>query len=67
MLSWCLIFRVLSSAILAKGEARPNLNGIYDLVLLDQVLSEEGLQTINESQLGGNNTTTTAALPDVVS
>src|ERR671919_1156685 len=31
---------------LAKGEARPNLNGIYDLALLDQVLSENGLPNI---------------------
>jgi len=62
---------------LAKGESRPNLNGIYDLVLLDQVLSEKGLPTIEYatttegSQLGNNNTTTDASvnktLPDVVS
>jgi NitT/TauT family transport system substrate-binding protein len=61
---------------LAKGEARPNLEGIYDLVLLDQVLSEKGLPTIESAATitGGNNTpppaTTTAAdapLPDVVS
>jgi len=59
---------------LAKGKARPNLNGIYDLTLLDQVLSEKGLLTIEGaattagSQTGSNNTTTTdATLPDVVS
>ena len=60
---------------LAKGEARPNLEGIYDLVLLDQVLSEKGLPTIESAATitGGNNTppppTTTAdaPLPDVVS
>ena len=63
---------------LAKGESRPNLNGIYDLVLLDQVLSEKGLPTIESaptttegSQPGNNNTTTDAStnetLPDVVS
>src|SRR5215216_5882742 len=59
---------------LAKGKARPNLNGIYDLTLLDQVLSEKGLPTIEgaattgKSQLGGNNTTAAdTALPDVVS
>ena len=28
----------------AKGEARPNLNGIYDLNLLDQVLTEKGFR-----------------------
>src|ERR671910_77087 len=33
---------------LSKGEARPNLNGIYDLVLLDQVLTEKGLPTIED-------------------
>ena len=57
---------------LAKGKARPNLNGIYDLKVLDQVLSERGLPTIEgaASATGGNNTSTTTAnapLPDVVS
>jgi NitT/TauT family transport system substrate-binding protein len=60
---------------LAKGKARPNLNGIYDLMLLDQVLSEKGLPPIEgaatttvESQNGNNNITTPdATLPDVVS
>jgi NitT/TauT family transport system substrate-binding protein len=59
---------------LAKGKARPNLDGIYDLTLLDQVLNEKGLPSIEgaattgESQLGGNNTTAAdTALPDVVS
>jgi NitT/TauT family transport system substrate-binding protein len=55
---------------LAKGEARPNLNGIYDLALLDQVLSENGLPNIEAAvtTAGGNNTiTTNAPLPDVVS
>jgi NitT/TauT family transport system substrate-binding protein len=60
---------------LAKGEARPNLNGIYDLVLLNQVLNEKGLPTIDVtttegSQTVSNNTTTDAnayeTLPDVV-
>jgi NitT/TauT family transport system substrate-binding protein len=61
---------------LAKGKSRPNLNGIYDLVLLDQVLSEKGLPTIQGdtktegSQPGNKNTTTDAStneiLPDVV-
>jgi NitT/TauT family transport system substrate-binding protein len=31
---------------LAKGKDRPDLSGIYDLTLLDQVLSENGLPTI---------------------
>ena len=59
---------------LAKGEARPNLDGIYDLVLLDQVLYEKGLPTIEAAATttGGNNTppttsTADAPLPDVVS
>jgi NitT/TauT family transport system substrate-binding protein len=56
---------------LAKGETRPNLEGIYDLVLLDQVLSEKGLPTIEgaATTTGGNSTptTTNAPLPDVVS
>ena len=55
---------------LAKGEARPNLNGIYDLALLDQVLSENGLPNIEAAvtTAEGNNTiTTNAPLPDVVS
>lgn len=55
---------------LVKGEARPNLNGIYDLALLDQVLSENGLPNIEAAvtTAGGNNTiTTNAPLPDVVS
>jgi NitT/TauT family transport system substrate-binding protein len=62
---------------LAKGKSRPILNGIYDIVLLDQVLSEKGLPTIEGgtttegSQPGNYNTTTDAStnetLPDVVS
>jgi NitT/TauT family transport system substrate-binding protein len=55
---------------LAKGEARPNLNGIYDLALLDQVLSENGLPNIEAAvtTAGGNSTiATNAPLPDVVS
>jgi hypothetical protein len=59
------------------GKSRPILNGIYDLVLLDQVLSEKGLPTIEGgtttegSQPGNYNTTTDTSanetLPDVVS
>jgi NitT/TauT family transport system substrate-binding protein len=58
---------------LAKGEVRPNLEGIYDLTILNQVLSEKGLQTIDDaSTIGGgdnittNTTTTNAPLPEVV-
>ena len=46
------------------------LMGIYDLALLDQVLSENGLQNVEAAVTtagGGNNTITTNALPDVVS
>jgi NitT/TauT family transport system substrate-binding protein len=58
---------------LAKGKARPNLEGIYDLTALDQVLSEKGLPTIEDlattaaTTAGGNNSITTNTLPDVVS
>ncbi|MGB8765735.1 MAG: ABC transporter substrate-binding protein, partial [Nitrososphaeraceae archaeon] len=34
---------------LAKGKARPNLDGIYDLTLLNQVLSEKALPTIEDA------------------
>jgi NitT/TauT family transport system substrate-binding protein len=34
---------------LAKGEERPDITGIYDLTLLDQVLSEKGLPTIEDA------------------
>ena len=61
---------------LAKGKARPNLDGIYDLTLLNQVLSEKALPTIDDAATittRGNattanaTTTTNASLPDVVS
>lgn len=61
---------------LAKGKARPNLEGIYDLTALNQVLTEKGLPTIEDASAtttttgGSDNITTTndtATLPDVVS
>ena len=61
---------------LAKGKTRPNLDGIYELTALDQVLTEKGLPTIDDAAAnttttgGGDNTTTTndtTTLPDVVS
>lgn len=61
---------------LAKGKERPNLEGIYDLTLLNQVLSEKALPTIEDAATittRGNattanaTTTTNAPLPDVVS
>lgn len=42
---------------LAKGEERPDVTGIYDLTLLDQVLSEKGLPTIEDT--GGAQTLST--------
>jgi NitT/TauT family transport system substrate-binding protein len=54
---------------LAKGKARPNLVGIYDLTLLDQVLSEKGLPSVGDTVGAGNNASNTEGevLPDVVS
>jgi NitT/TauT family transport system substrate-binding protein len=53
---------------LAKGKARPNLVGIYDLTLLDQVLSEKGLPSVGDTVGAGNNASNTEGevLPDVV-
>ena len=48
---------------LAKGKARPNLDGIYDLTLLNQVLSEKALPTIEDATTittRGNATTANA-------
>lgn len=62
---------------LAKGKERPNLEGIYDLTALDQVLSEKGLPTIEKAAATNTTTATgddnitktndTTTLPDVVS
>jgi len=55
---------------LAKGKARPNLDGIYDLTSLNHVLSEKGLPTIEDTATittTNATTTTNAPLPDVVS
>jgi NitT/TauT family transport system substrate-binding protein len=56
---------------LAKGKARSNLGDIYDLTLLNQVLSEKGLPTIKDAAtiITTTNaiTITNASLPDVVS
>jgi hypothetical protein len=54
---------------LAKGQERPNHAGIYDLALLDQVLSEKGLPTIEDTGgqiLSSNNTGQSQGLTDVV-
>jgi NitT/TauT family transport system substrate-binding protein len=55
---------------LAKGEERPDLTGIYDLTLLDQVLSEKGLPTMEDAGgaqplSAGNATNQTQGLTDV--
>jgi NitT/TauT family transport system substrate-binding protein len=55
---------------LAKNKARPNLEGIYDLTLLDQALREKGLPAIgatNTTLAESNDITAAAPLPDVVS
>jgi NitT/TauT family transport system substrate-binding protein len=53
---------------LAKGKERPNLSGIYDLSLLNQVLCEKGLPTIGDTgvpTLPSNNTGASQGLTDV--
>ncbi|MGA9317084.1 MAG: ABC transporter substrate-binding protein [Nitrososphaeraceae archaeon] len=53
---------------LAKGQERPNLSGIYDLALLDQVLNEKGLPTIGDTGgqiVSSNNTGQSQGLTDV--
>ncbi len=42
------------------GKTRPDLSGIYDLKLLNEVLKDKGLQTVDESPRSGNATTTAA-------
>ena len=39
------------------GKTRPDLSGIYDLKILNEVLKDKGLQTIDESPKSGNATT----------
>jgi NitT/TauT family transport system substrate-binding protein len=38
---------------LAKGKERPDLSGIYDLTILNEVLKDKGLGTIIERRIGG--------------
>jgi sulfonate transport system substrate-binding protein len=38
---------------LAKGKERPDLSGIYDLTILNEVLKDKGLGTIIEGSIGG--------------
>ena len=43
------------------GKTRPDLSGIYDLTLLNEVLKDKGLQTVvNESPRSSNSTTAAA-------
>ena len=59
--------------LLAKGQARPDLSGIYDLTLLDKVLAEKGLPPIQGvipgliNKTNTSNTTSGDALGDIVS
>ncbi|HEY0579416.1 MAG TPA: ABC transporter substrate-binding protein [Candidatus Nitrosocosmicus sp.] len=60
--------------LLAKGKDRPSLSGIYDLTLLDKVLAEKGLASIEQGVIPGlvnkantSNTTSGDALADIVS
>jgi sulfonate transport system substrate-binding protein len=39
------------------GKTRPDLSGIYDLTLLNEVLTERGLKPIAEDAVGTSNTT----------
>ena len=38
------------------GKTRPELSGIYDLKLLNEVLTEKGLQTLNDVTTSSNST-----------
>jgi NitT/TauT family transport system substrate-binding protein len=52
-----------------KGKDRPNLSGIYDTALLNQVLAEKGLETIDDAGATNNVTNSTSsgeAIADIV-
>ena len=52
-----------------KGKDRPNLSGIYDTTLLNEVLAEKGLETIDDSGATNNATNSTSsgeAIADIV-
>ena len=42
------------------GKTRPDLSGIYDLKLLNEVLKDKWLQIVNESPRSSNSTTAAA-------
>ncbi len=53
-----------------KGKDRPNLSGIYDTTLLNEVLAEKGLQSIDDTGAISNATNSTSsgeAIADIVS
>jgi NitT/TauT family transport system substrate-binding protein len=53
-----------------KGKDRPNLSGIYDTTLLNEVLAEKGLQSIDDTGVISNATNSTSsgeAIADIVS
>jgi NitT/TauT family transport system substrate-binding protein len=51
------LFRSANNAydlgFLAKGKPRPNLSGIFDLTILDQVLKQKGLQAVEGATSSG--------------
>jgi NitT/TauT family transport system substrate-binding protein len=52
-----------------KGKDRPNLSGIYDTTLLNEVLAEKGLETIDDAGATNNITNSTSsgeAIADIV-
>jgi len=52
-----------------KGKDRPNLSGIYDTTLLNEVLAEKGLQSIDDTGAINNTTNSTSsgeAIADIV-
>jgi NitT/TauT family transport system substrate-binding protein len=52
-----------------KGKERPNLSGIYDTKLLDEVLAEKGLPLIDGEDRGATSTNATSggdAVADIV-
>ena len=53
-----------------KGKDRPNLSGIFDTTLLNEVLAEKGLQSIDDTGVISNATNSTSsgeAIADIVS
>ena len=54
---------------IAKGKDRPNLSGIYDTTLLNEVLAEKGLQSIDDTGVINNTTNSNSsgeAIADLV-